>query len=92
MTQAVDEPTGRGVLLDQVLINRDGLIGYVKVEGSLGCSDHKMLEFKIPRGGSRAKSRTATLNFKTANFDLFRDLTGGIPWARTLEGKGVEES
>ncbi|KGL74422.1 hypothetical protein N309_09388, partial [Tinamus guttatus] len=34
----------------------------------------------------------ATLDFKRANFDLFRELLGGIPWARVLEGKGVQES
>ncbi|KGL78095.1 hypothetical protein N309_02912, partial [Tinamus guttatus] len=34
----------------------------------------------------------ATLDFKRANFDLFRELLGGIPWARVLEGKEVQES
>lgn len=61
----------------------------MKAEGSLGCSDH---EFKILQGGNRAKSRTATLGFKRVNFDLFRNIIGGIPWARTLEGKGALES
>ena len=88
LTQEVGEPTRRGVLLDLVLTNWDGLVGSGKVEGHLGCSDHEMLEFKTLRGGSRAKSRTATLDFRRANFDLFRDLIGRIPWARALEGKG----
>lgn len=65
MTQVIGEPTRRGALLDLVLTNRDGLVGNMKVEGSLGCSDHEMLEFKILRGQSRAKSRTATLDFKS---------------------------
>ena len=32
----------RGVLLDPVLTNQEGLVGDVKVVGSLGCSDHEM--------------------------------------------------
>lgn len=57
----VGEPTRRGVLLGT---NRDGLVGYMKFKGSLSCSEHEMLEFKILLGGSRAKSRTTTLDFK----------------------------
>ncbi|KGL82736.1 hypothetical protein N309_03795, partial [Tinamus guttatus] len=34
----------------------------------------------------------ATLDFKKANFDLFREFLGGIPWTRVLEGKEVQES
>jgi len=90
--QVVEEPTRQGVLLDLVLSNRDGLVGVVKVEGSLGCSDHEMVEFKILCGRSKAKSSIATLDFWRANFNLFWDLLGGISWARVLEGKGTHES
>ena len=81
------------MLLDLVLTNRDGLVRDVKVGGSLGCSDHEMVEFKTELGGrSKAKSGIATLDFWRANFDLFQDLLGGISWARLLEGKGACES
>jgi len=63
----------------------------VKVGGSLSCSNHEMVEFRILRGGSRAVSRIKTLDFRTANFGLFKDLLGGIPWTRALEGRGVQE-
>jgi len=63
----------------------------VKVGGRLGCSDHEMVEFRILRGGSRAISRIKTLDFSRANFALFKELLGGIPWARALEGRGVQE-
>ena len=77
LMQVVEEPTRRGVLLDLVLTNRDGLVRDVKVGGSLGCSNHEMVEFKMELGGrSKAKSRIATLDFQRANFDLFRDLHG----------------
>jgi len=80
------------VLLDLVLTNRAGLVEDVKAGGSLGCSDHEMVEFRILRGGSRAISRITALDFKRANFGLFKDLLGGIPWIRALEGNRVQES
>jgi len=46
----------------------------VKVGGSLSCSDHKMVEFRILRGGGRAVSRIKTLDFRRANFGLFNEL------------------
>jgi len=51
-----------------------------------------MVEFTILRGGSRAISRITALDFRRANFGLFKDLLGGIPWVRALEGRGVQES
>jgi len=46
---------------------------------------------RILRGGSRAISRIKTLDLRRANFGLFKELLGGILWARTLEGRGVQE-
>jgi len=92
LVQVVEEPRRRGVLLDLVLTNKETLVEDMKVGGSLGSSDHDMVEFSILHGGSREISRTITLDFRRANFSLFKDLLGGIPWVRTLEGKGVQES
>jgi len=47
-----------------------------------------MVEFRILRGGSRAISRIKTLDLRRADFALFKELLGGIPWARALEGRG----
>jgi len=90
--QVVEEPTSRAVLLDLVLTNKDGLVEDVKAGGRLGCSDHEMVEFRILRGGSRAVSRITTLDFRRANFGLFKDLLGGMPWVRALQAMGVQES
>jgi len=46
LTQVVEEPTRRGVLLDLVLTSKEGLVDGVKVGGSLGCSDHEMVVFR----------------------------------------------
>jgi len=89
--QVVEEPTRKGALLDLVLANKEGLVEDVKVGGRLGCSDHEMVEFRILHGGSRAISRIKTLDLRRADFALFKELLGGIPWARALEGRGVQE-
>ncbi|PKU33700.1 glycerol kinase [Limosa lapponica baueri] len=88
----VEEPTRRGVLLDLVLTNKEGLVEGIKVGGSLGCSDHEKIEFRFV-GSMRKTSRTATLDFRRANFDLFKKLLGEIPWDRCIpkrkkSGKG----
>jgi len=46
LMQVVEEPTRKGVLLDLVLTNKEGLVEDVKVGGRLGCSDHEMVEFR----------------------------------------------
>ena len=89
--QVTEEPTRKVALLDLVLTNKEGLVEDVRVGGRLGCSDHEMAEFRILRGGSRAISRIKTLDLRRANFDLFKELLGAIPWARALEGRGVQE-
>lgn len=53
-------------------MNKEELVRDVKVGDSLGYSDHEMGEFRILREGSRVKSRTTALDFKTAVFSLFR--------------------
>jgi len=91
LMQVEEEPTRKGVLLDLVLTNKEGLEEDVKVGGRLGCSDHEMLEFRILLGGSRAISRIKTLDLRRADFAFFKELLEGIPWARALEGRVVHE-
>ncbi|GAB0179229.1 mitochondrial enolase superfamily member 1 [Grus japonensis] len=92
LLQVIEEPTRRGAMLDLVLTNKEGLVGNVKLKGSLGCSDHKMVEFKILRAARRAHSKLTTLDFRRADFGLFRDLLGRILWDKALEGRGARES
>jgi len=54
----------------------------------LAACDHETVEFRILHGGSRAISKITALDFRRANFGLFKDLLGGIPWVRSLEGRG----
>jgi len=80
--QVVEEPTRKGALVDLALTNKEGLVEDVKAGGRLGCSDHQTVKFRILHGGSRAISRTRTLDLRRADFALFKDLLAEIPWAR----------
>jgi len=91
LMQVVEEPTRKGALLDLVLTKKEGLLEDVKARGRLSCSDCEIVEFRILHGGSRAISRIKTLDLRRANIGLFKELLGGIPWARALEGRGVQE-
>ncbi|GAB0206479.1 highly reducing polyketide synthase PKS6 [Grus japonensis] len=92
LLQVTEEPTRRGAMLDLVLTNKEGLVGDVKLKGSIGCSDHEMVEIKILRAARRAHSKLTTLDFRRAGFDLFRDLLGRVPWDKALEGRGAQDS
>lgn len=54
LTQVIEEPTRRGAMLDPVLTSREEPIGDAVLQGSLGCSDHEMVELKILRAVRRA--------------------------------------
>ena len=47
MVQKVEEATRGSAILDLILTNRDNLVNEVEVVGSLGGSDHTLLEFFI---------------------------------------------
>jgi len=92
LLQVIEEPMGRCAMLDLVLTNKEGLVRNVKVKGSLGCSDHEMVEFKILRAARRVSSKLCVVGFRRAYFGLLRDLLGKIPWNKALEGRGAQES
>ncbi|PKU30847.1 rna-directed dna polymerase from mobile element jockey-like [Limosa lapponica baueri] len=78
-------------MLDFVLTNKEGLVGNMKLKGSLGCSDHEMMEVMILRA-VRTHKKLTTLDFRKADFGLWRDLIGGVPWDKGPEGRGAQES
>ena len=79
-------------MLDLVLTNKEGLVGNVKLKGSLGYSDHEVVEFKILRAVRKAHSKLTTLDFRRTDFGLFRDLLGRVSRDKALEGRGAQES
>ncbi|KAK4828050.1 hypothetical protein QYF61_023088 [Mycteria americana] len=91
LTQLVCEPTREGAPLDLLFTNREGLVSHVMVGGRLGQSDHEMIEFLIHGEVRRGVSKTAALDFRRADFGLFRRLVERVPWEAALKGKGVQE-
>ena len=79
-------------MLDLLLTNAEEIIKGVKVGGNLGCSYHSLVEFMILRNAGLAKSGVRTLNFRRANFKLFKELLAKIPWNAVLKDKDVEEN
>jgi len=51
-----------------------------------------MMEFKIFKTVRRAHSKFTTLDFRRADFGLFRDLLGIVPWDKALEGRSTYKS
>ncbi|KAK4819807.1 hypothetical protein QYF61_011601 [Mycteria americana] len=91
LTQLMSEPTREGAPLDPLFTNREGLVSHVMVGGRLGQSDHEMIEFLIRGEAARGVSKTATLDFRRADFGLFRRLVERVPWEAALMGTGGQE-
>ena len=85
------EPTSGCKILDLLFLNREGPVGDVKVGGHLGQSDHEMLDFSILVELRRGVSRTATLDFWRADFNLFRAMVERVPWEVVLESVGAQK-
>jgi len=79
-------------MLDLTLTNKEGLVGNVKLKGSLGCSDHGMVELKILRAVRRAHSKLPALEFRRADYDFFRDLVREYHGTKPWTGRGAQES
>ncbi|RMC09666.1 hypothetical protein DUI87_13452 [Hirundo rustica rustica] len=92
LSQMVGEPTRGETMLDLLFVNRDGLVGDVVVGGCLGQSDHEIIEFSIFGEVRRNTSKTLALDFRRADFGLFRRLIQSIPWETALKNKRVQES
>ncbi|PKU34200.1 hypothetical protein llap_15501 [Limosa lapponica baueri] len=91
LTQLVGEPIRGGASLDLLFPNKEGLVGDVEVGGRLGLSDHEMVKFSILSEVRKGVSKASTLDFRRADFSLFRTLVGRVPWEIILRGKGVQE-
>ena len=70
-----------------MLTNAEESTREVKIGGSLGCSDHALVEFVILKNAGLAKSRA-----RRGKFRLLKELLNGIPWETVLKGMGTEQS
>ena len=67
-------------------------MGNVKAGDCLEQSGHEIVKLSIIGDVRRVTSKAAILNFKRADFDLFRTLIAQIPWESLLKGKGLQEA
>jgi len=74
LSQVISTPTQGDAILDLVVTNASELVGDVKIGGSLGCSDHALVELMLLREMGITKSIVRTLNFRRANFQLFKQI------------------
>ena len=51
-----------------------------------------MVEFNILRASKRVCSKVATLDFRRADFERFRELLGRVTWEKAPERRGAQES
>jgi len=67
-------------------------MGNVKLKGSLGCSGHETVDFKILRAAGRAHIKLTSLDFGREDFGLFGDLLSRVPQDKALEGRGTQKA
>ncbi|PKU32688.1 nedd4-binding protein 2-like 2 [Limosa lapponica baueri] len=92
LRQEIDSPTQGEAILDLIVTDASELIRDVKTGGSLGCSDHALVEFTVLRDTCQTRGIVRTLNFRKANLQLFKELVNRTPWEAVLRDKGAEQS
>lgn len=74
------------MFLDMMLTNAHENITNIKTRSSLGYNNHALVEFVI------SWQRVRTLNFRIANFKLFKKLFYEISWETVLRDKEMDQS
>lgn len=86
-TQMVREPTGEGIRLELLIVNRDGLVVGVNIGGHLGHSDYKMRDFSFA-GEANADQQNCHLELLAGRLSPLSD----IVQQRPLGGRRVNGS
>ena len=92
LSQETDSLTRGDAILDPMVTNASELLSDIKIRGSLGCSDHALMEFAALRDKAEARSKVRIRNFRKAKFQLFKALVNRTPWETTLRDNGAEQS
>lgn len=75
-----------------MLTNAEETINKTKIRGTLGCSDHALIDFVISKIVSLVESWVRTLNFKRENFHPFKELLDGIPLETVPKATEMKQS
>lgn len=92
LSQVIEKPTRGNAILDTKVTNISELMRDVNIGGSLGGSDHMMMEFAVWRNIGQLRSQGWALNFRKADFQLFREIASEILWETALRDMGAEQS
>jgi len=92
LSQIIDTPIQGDAILDLLVTNASELISDAKTGGSLGCSDHALVEFTVLRDMGQAKSKVWTLSFRKAKFQLVKELGNMTPWEDAIRDNRAEQS
>ncbi|GAB0187348.1 hypothetical protein GRJ2_001200100 [Grus japonensis] len=92
LLQVIEEPRRRGAMLDLVLTNKEGLVGNVRLKGSLGCRDHEMVQFQIKLGQQEGHTLPWTSEEQTlaSSRICLVEYHGTKPWREEGPKKGVD--
>lgn len=90
--QVMQKPLRRSAMMDFVLTNKEGLVGNVKLKGSLSFSGQELVEFKILGPAKRLHSKLSALDFRRTLSSLFKELLSRLPWNEALEERGAQRS
>lgn len=63
----------------------------IKTGGSLGFRDHALVEYAVLADTSQVRKKVMPLNFRKANFYLFRETVNKIHCETSLRDKEVKE-
>ena len=74
-------------ILDFALNSEEGLLNNMKLKVILGCRDYNMLEIRVLRSTKRVLSKLATLDFRRAVFNLFKELSARVTLDKALGGR-----
>ncbi|KAK4807857.1 hypothetical protein QYF61_007763 [Mycteria americana] len=79
LSQIIDSPTRQDATVDLMVTNASELISDVRIGGSLGYSDHALVQFIVLRDMGQAKSKARTLNFRKETNSLNSSKLTGLP-------------
>jgi len=86
----IDSPIRGNAIPNLLVVNASELIRVIKTRGSLGCSDHALIESAVLRNMGQVKSKVRILNF--TNLQLFKELVNRTLWETASRDKGAEQS
>lgn len=79
-------------MLDLVFTNKEGLLGNMKYKSSLGCCDHKMVEFKILMVVRRVHNKSLPWTSGEQTLASSGICLVEVLWNKALMGRGAQQS